>query len=161
MAACFGQRHHGAIVVAGKPPMLDLSKSVPVSDWRWQAILGRDAEADGKFYYSVRTTGVYCRPSCPSRLPRLANLAFHASADAAEAAGFRACKRCKPRDAFPEQRRTALITRLCRYIERAPEMPALQRLAQLAHLSPYHLHRLFKRATGLTPREYAAAHRAR
>ncbi len=129
-------------------------------DWRWQAIVRRDAAADGKFYYSVRTTGVYCRPSCPSRQPKPGNLAFHLSPEAAEAQGYRACKRCKPRDASSTERQTALIADICRRIETSEQVPKLQQLAQMAHLSAYHFHRLFKRVTGLTPKRYASAKRA-
>jgi len=86
---------------------------------RWAAVQGRDARADGQFFYSVRTTGVYCRPSCAARLARRENVAFHASAAAAERAGFRPCKRCRPTEATLEQRHAAAVARTCRLIERA------------------------------------------
>ena len=132
-----------------------------VSDPRWAAVLARDGRADGTFFYSVRTTGVYCRPSCPSRTARVENVAFHATAADAARAGFRACKRCQP-DALPlAAQRAAMVADLCRFIETAQREPALAALAQRAGLSVYHLHRVFKAVLGLTPKAYAAAHRAR
>jgi len=131
-----------------------------VSDPRWKAVIERDAAADGTFFYSVQTTGVYCRPSCASRPARPENVAFHASAAAAERAGFRACKRCKPDQAPLAEQHAITITRLCRLIESAEQAPTLQQLANAAGLSPFHLHRTFKAITGLTPRQYASAHRA-
>jgi len=130
-------------------------------DPRWAAVVARDAGADGRFFYAVATTGVYCRPSCGARQPRRENVSFHASAAAAEQAGFRACKRCTPDQASLSQRRSEQIAELCRFIEDAVEMPSLAQLAEHAGLSPHHLHRLFKSATGVTPRAYAAAQRAR
>jgi len=133
----------------------------PEQDPRWLAVLARDARADGRFVYSVRTTGVYCRPSCAARTPRRENVAFHATTAAAERAGFRACKRCRPTEPALAERRAALVAELCRIIEAADEIPTLAVLADHAGLSSYHVHRLFKSVTGLTPRAYAAAQRAR
>ncbi|MCC2656327.1 MAG: Transcriptional regulator Ada / DNA-O6-methylguanine--protein-cysteine S-methyltransferase [Panacagrimonas sp.] len=131
-----------------------------LGDPRWPRVLARDASADGQFWYSVRTTGVYCRPSCAARPARPENVGFHASIEAAEAAGFRPCKRCKPRQPALAEQHAAAVTRACRRIERAQdEMPSLAALADEAGLSRYHFHRLFKAVTGLTPRAYAAAHR--
>jgi AraC family transcriptional regulator, regulatory protein of adaptative response / methylated-DNA-[protein]-cysteine methyltransferase len=129
-------------------------------DPRWQAVIGRDASADGTFYYCVKTTGVYCRPSCAARLPRPENVAFHATREAAEQAGFRPCKRCKPDQGALRERQAAVIADICRVIEAAEEPPALAALAAKAGISPYHFHRLFKAVTGLTPKAYASAHRA-
>lgn len=131
---------------------------------RWAALRARDAAADGKFYYSVRTTGVYCRPSCAARPARRENVAFHDSCAAAEAAGFRPCKRCKP-DLPPQaERRTQAVAAACKAIATAEakgmDMPDLDTLAQAAGMSRYHFHRVFKEATGLTPRAYASARRA-
>jgi AraC family transcriptional regulator of adaptative response/methylated-DNA-[protein]-cysteine methyltransferase len=126
-------------------------------DPRWAAVLARDPNADGRFVYSVKTTGVYCRPSCAARTARPENVAFHATAAEAERAGFRPCKRCRPDAAPRAQRNAAVVAALCRFIERAPAPPTLAQLARRAGFSPYHLHRLFKEATGLTPRAYAAA----
>ena len=132
-----------------------------VADPRWAAVQARDAAADGQFFYAVRTTGVYCRPSCGARPARPENVTFHATTADAEAAGFRACKRCKPDQATPPAaQQQAMVTALCRWIEQADSAPTLDELAQRAQLSPHHLHRVFKAATGLTPRAYAAAQRA-
>ena len=128
-------------------------------DPRWAAVVARDAEADGVFYYSVKTTGVYCRPSCAARLARPENVRFHETCAEAEAAGFRPCKRCRPNlDTAPH---AEAVGRVCAMIASAEEMPPLARLAAHAGMSVYHFHRVFKRMTGLTPRAYAAAHRTR
>ena len=131
-----------------------------VKDPRWAAVVARDPKADGKFFYSVKTTGVYCRPSCGSRRARRENVAFHATAAAAERAGFRPCKRCKPDQAPLALQHAATVARICRRIEGAEKLPTLAVLAGDAHMSRYHFHRVFKAITGLTPRAYAAAHRA-
>ncbi|MGH9632893.1 MAG: bifunctional DNA-binding transcriptional regulator/O6-methylguanine-DNA methyltransferase Ada, partial [Bryobacteraceae bacterium] len=130
------------------------------NDSRWASVAARDPAADGKFYYSVGTTGVYCRPSCAARLARPENVQFHETCEEAEKAGFRPCKRCKPNEASPDERHAAKIGAVCRLIENSEEAPTLEQMASHAGLSAYHFHRLFKAATGLTPREYAAAHRA-
>ncbi|WP_374480093.1 bifunctional DNA-binding transcriptional regulator/O6-methylguanine-DNA methyltransferase Ada [Zoogloea sp.] len=132
-----------------------------LADPRWAAVLARDPTADGRFFYSVKSTGVYCRPSCGSRRPRPENVAFHASAADAEAAGFRPCRRCRPDLPPLAERQGRLIAELCRFIESADHVPNLDELARQAQLSPFHLQRLFKARTGLTPRAYAAALRAR
>jgi len=128
-------------------------------DDRWTAVLGRDAECDGVFFYSVATTGVYCRPSCPARRPKRAHVRFHDSPASAEAAGFRPCKRCKPDQPSPMAQHAAKVAQACRLIEAAEAPPSLQALADTVGLSPYHFHRLFKAATGVTPKAYACAHR--
>jgi AraC family transcriptional regulator, regulatory protein of adaptative response / methylated-DNA-[protein]-cysteine methyltransferase len=127
---------------------------------RWQAVRRRDKDADGKFFYSVRTTGVYCRPSCAARLPLRENVRFHASCAAAEKAGFRPCKRCRPNAPALADRRAAAIAKACRLIETAESLPDLDALAAAAGMSRFHFHRIFKAATGVTPKAYAAAHRA-
>lgn len=129
-------------------------------DPRWAAVTARDPQADGGFVYSVRTTGVYCRPACPARTPNPRNVSFHATAADARAAGFRACLRCRPDEPPLAERHAALAARACRTIEAAEATPSLAALAREAGLSPHHFHRLFKAAVGLTPRDYAAAHRA-
>jgi AraC family transcriptional regulator, regulatory protein of adaptative response / methylated-DNA-[protein]-cysteine methyltransferase len=131
-----------------------------VSDPRWAAVAARDAAADGQFFYSVRSTGVYCRPSCAARPARPENVEFHASAADAERAGFRPCKRCKPDQAAAAEQMAARVAALCRFIEAAEQPPTLEELAREAGLSPHHLHRQFKQVTGLTPKAYAAAQRA-
>lgn len=131
------------------------------NDPRWPAVVARDGTADGLFYYSVKTTGVYCRPSCAARPAKPQNVAFHLTTDDAEAAGFRACKRCKPDQPPAEQRAAARIAAACRMIETAEEAPSLTALAAESGLSPHHFHRVFKTITGLTPKGYANAHRTR
>ncbi len=126
-------------------------------DDRYDAIRRRDRALDDVFVYAVRTTGVYCRPSCGARLARRENVSFHYSCTAAEQAGFRPCKRCRPHQA---RRHLATIARVCQLIDDAEEMPALADLARFAGVSPYHFHRLFKQVTGVTPKAYANARRA-
>ncbi|YBV95945.1 bifunctional DNA-binding transcriptional regulator/O6-methylguanine-DNA methyltransferase Ada [Phyllobacteriaceae bacterium JZ32] len=130
-------------------------------DPRWMALVHRDPAFDGKFVYSVKTTGVYCRPTCPSRLAKPENIAFHADCGEAERAGFRPCLRCRPNEASLAERHAAVIAEACRRIETAEELPVLDALAKSVGMSPYHFHRLFKATTGLTPKAYGAAHRAR
>ncbi|MEJ7687237.1 MAG: bifunctional DNA-binding transcriptional regulator/O6-methylguanine-DNA methyltransferase Ada [Variovorax sp.] len=132
-----------------------------VADARWAAVIARDRAADGKFFYSVRTTGVYCRPSCAARLARPENVAFHATADDAQRAGFRPCRRCRPDQPALAEQHAAKVAELCRFIESRQEPPTLDQLAAYAGLGSYHLHRVFKQVTGLTPKAYAAAHRAK
>ena len=129
------------------------------NDPRWTAVQTRDASADGTFWYSVRTTGVYCRPSCGSRAPLRENVAFHATREDAERAGFRPCKRCKPDGPSQAERQATLVAAACRTIEAAESMPTLEVLAQQAGLSPFHFQRMFKAVAGVTPRQYGAAHR--
>jgi AraC family transcriptional regulator of adaptative response/methylated-DNA-[protein]-cysteine methyltransferase len=129
------------------------------SDPRWAAVVARSAAADGAFFYSVRTTGVYCRPSCGARLPRPENVRFHATRAEAEQAGFRPCKRCRPDRPSLGEQHAATVTEICRLIETSSRVPTLEQLAARAGMSPFHFHRVFKAATGLTPRGYAAAHR--
>src|SRR5438132_8954111 len=133
-------------------------------DERWEAVRRRDKSADGRFYYSVLTTGVYCRPSCPSRAARRENVAFHATRADAERAGFRPCKRCRPNSPSLAERQATAVARGCRMIERAvetgDEVPALAALAEAVEMSRFHFHRIFKDVAGVTPKEYAAAHRA-
>jgi len=128
-------------------------------DPRWVRVVNRDATADGEFYYSVATTGVYCRPSCPSRRANPKNVRFHATVADAEAAGFRACQRCKPDAATATEQHAAIIARACRMIEQASDNPSLAELAHAAGLSTHYFHRLFKAITGVTPKAYAMAHR--
>ncbi len=129
-------------------------------DPRWARVVARDSAADGVFYYSVATTGVYCRPSCPSRTANPKNVNLHDTLAAARATGFRPCKRCKPDQPSFEVRNAAMVARACRLIEDAETPPSLTELAEAAGFSPGYFHRLFRAATGLTPRDYAAAHRA-
>ena len=127
---------------------------------RWAALQRRDRDADGVFWYSVRTTGVYCRPSCAARPALRANVAFHASCEAAEQAGFRACLRCKPDQPPLAERHALVVARACRLIDDAAAEPDLDSLAAACGMSRFHFHRIFKAHTGITPKAYAAARRA-
>ena len=128
---------------------------------RWAAVRARDAAADGHFFYAVRTTGVYCRPSCAARPARRENVSFHLTGAAAEAAGFRPCKRCRPNAPPLAAQRAATVAKACRLIETAETPPDLDALATAVGMSRFHFHRVFKEATGVTPKAYADAHRAR
>jgi AraC family transcriptional regulator, regulatory protein of adaptative response / methylated-DNA-[protein]-cysteine methyltransferase len=135
------------------------SASPSADDARWNAVVTRDVRYDDQFLYSVRTTGIYCRPSCPARRPSRAHVRFYETAAEAEAAGFRACKRCKPDQASLSTEHGAKLAHACRMIEAAESPPTLAALADAVGLSPYHFHRLFKAALGVTPKAYAAAFR--
>lgn len=128
---------------------------------RWQAVLARDPAADGHFVYAVRTTGVYCRPSCPSRAARRENVRFFTLHAEAEAAGFRPCRRCRPDQPSVTQRHVLAVEQACRRIEAAEGPVRLEVLASEAGLSPHHFHRIFRRITGVTPKAYETAVRAR
>lgn len=138
----------------------ETSKSYLTDDHRWQAVTLRDRNANGAFVYSVKTTGVYCRPSCPARLARRENVVFHRTPEEAERAGFRPCKRCKPREASAHAEQAGLVAKACELIVNAEEPLSLDALAKLVGMSPWHFHRVFKSLTGLTPKAYATAHRA-
>jgi AraC family transcriptional regulator of adaptative response/methylated-DNA-[protein]-cysteine methyltransferase len=130
-------------------------------DIYWQAVLEKDARFNGIFVYGVRSTGIYCKPSCPSRRPRRAKVSFFAATEAAEGKGFRACLRCRPRARAASDPRVRLVLHVCRSIEaHALEgVPSLTELGAELNVSPHHLQRTFKSITGVTPRQYAAAHR--
>ncbi|MDR3619645.1 MAG: bifunctional DNA-binding transcriptional regulator/O6-methylguanine-DNA methyltransferase Ada [Paludisphaera borealis] len=129
------------------------------NDDRWQALVDRTPDADGLFVYSVRSTGVYCRPVCPSRLALRKNVDFYATCHDAERAGFRPCKRCRPTEESLPERHAEVVARACRLIEAADEAPSLDELAESVGMSRCHLHRVFKAQTGVTPKGYAKAHR--
>lgn len=135
-------------------------KATIEADPRWARVLARDRSADGQFWYSVATTGVYCRPSCPSRSANPGNVGLHASLAEAKATGFRPCKRCNPDGPSADVENAAIVARACRLIEGSEDVPSLKNLAQAANLSASHFHRLFKTATGLTPKDYAEGHKA-
>ncbi len=151
---------HAIEAMKRKAATMDQRPLPTQNDPRWQQVLARDAAADGRFVYAVRSTGVYCRPSCPSRRARPENVRFFPAPDEAEAAGFRPCRRCNPRGLSTAEANAALVAAACRLIEASDSPPSLDALAEAAGLSPFHFHRQFKAATGLTPRAYVAAHRA-
>ena len=131
------------------------------NDPRWTAVVARDGNADDSFWYSVATTGVYCRPSCAARLPRPENVCFHRTRAEAEKAGFRPCKRCKPDQPSLIEQHAVQVTTACRLIEMSESAPSLETLAASAGMSPFHFHRVFKAITGVTPKQYANAHRGK
>jgi AraC family transcriptional regulator of adaptative response/methylated-DNA-[protein]-cysteine methyltransferase len=143
--------------------MLTTTPALPsvTDDPRWARIVARDKAADGLLWYSVATTGVYCRPSCPSRTANPKNVQLHDSLEGAKATGFRPCRRCNPDGPSIECENAGLVAKACRVIEESEEEPSLEQLAEGAGLSPSYFHRVFKSATGLTPKDYAAAHRAK
>lgn len=126
----------------------------------WRAVLDRDSRFDGRIFFGVRSTGIYCRPSCPARRPRREQVVFFRIPEAAERAGFRSCRRCQPRNATTFDPQVEMVRRACDYIEgHADELPTLDDLSAHTGVSPYHLQRVFKRIAGITPRQYAEAFR--
>ncbi|MFW6057154.1 MAG: Ada metal-binding domain-containing protein, partial [Chloroflexota bacterium] len=121
-------------------------------DALWRAVAGRDRSYDGTFFFGVRTTGVYCRPGCPSRIPRRDNVVFAFSAELLDRAGYRACKRCRPDVSQPNEADAGTVARLCRRIEEAERTLSLAELARYAGVSASTVSRLFQRALGVTPR---------
>lgn len=144
-------------IIDKAPP--SATKARTLGEIYWNAVRSRDRGFDGKFYYSVATTRVYCRPSCAARLANRENVAFHNTCRDAEAAGFRPCKRCKPDQPPLHERYARKVAEACRLIETAEEPPKLRDLAERAGISPYHFHRVFKDIAGVTPKGYAIAHR--
>ncbi|WP_199772879.1 bifunctional DNA-binding transcriptional regulator/O6-methylguanine-DNA methyltransferase Ada [Ensifer adhaerens] len=142
-------------------PTLHASLPSVAEDPRWTRIVTRDKSADGRFWYSVSTTGIYCRPSYPSRTANPKNVALHDTLESARATGFRPCRRCNPDGPSLACENAALIARACRLIEESEEEPSLEELAATVGRSPSYFHRVFKTSTGLTPKAYAAGHRAR
>ncbi|MBC8281818.1 MAG: bifunctional DNA-binding transcriptional regulator/O6-methylguanine-DNA methyltransferase Ada [Chloroflexi bacterium] len=148
-------------MVAETSKTTSLHKQTP--EEMWQAVLTRDAKSDGRFVYAVTSTGIYCRPTCPSRRPSPQRVAFFAAPGEAENAGFRACKRCLPNQESPN---ASLVRKVCQYIQDRPDqsdtpdsVPTLAELGQAIGISPSHLQRVFKEVTGVTPRQYASAWR--
>ncbi len=131
-----------------------------VAERKWAAVLARDARSDGTFVYAVRSTRIYCRPSCPSRRPRREQVLFFDAPASAEREGYRACRRCRPTDSGNDSRAVELARRVCGAIDASPDAPpSLRALSASARVSAYHLLRTFKRVMGITPREYAEAKR--
>ena len=137
-----------------------ISRSFNDDECRWQAVVNRDPAADGAFFYSVRTTGVYCRPTCAARLALRKNVRFHTTCQDAENAGFRPCKRCKPGGESLTARHASAVAQACRAIEESDDVPSLDDLASSVGMSSYYFHRVFRTHTGLTPKGYAAARRS-
>lgn len=142
-------------------PTLRTSHPFVADDPRWARIVTRDKSADGKLWYSVSTTGVYCRPSCPSRTANPKNVTLHDTIESARATGFRACRRCNPDGPTLERGKAALVAKACRIIEDSEEEPSLEDLAAAVDRSPSYFHRMFKASTGLTPKAYAVGQRAK
>ena len=129
-------------------------------DRRWYAVVHREQGADGSFFYGVKTTGVFCRPGCSSRLPNRENVVFFASSKEAQSAGYRPCMRCSPDRNSKNEEKEQIIIRACRSIMQSDVPLKLKDLADAAGFSPYHFHRLFKKMVGITPKQYAAGHQA-
>jgi len=127
-------------------------------DERWHAVQSHDATADGRFWYAVKTTGIYCRPSCPARRPRRENALFFDTPEMAARAGYRPCQRCRPNEVDARQQ---IVARVRHLLETADPTPTLAALAAEVRISPFHLQRVFTRATGVSPKQYAMANRAR
>lgn len=131
----------------------------PITD-NWEAVVARERSMDGVFYYAVLSTGVYCRPSCPSKRPRRENVVFFRTREAAEQAGFRPCRRCKPDSFLAGDPNSQLVEKVCRYIDSHADGPVtLDALSRALGMSPFHLQRKFKALTGITPRAYADSRR--
>jgi AraC family transcriptional regulator, regulatory protein of adaptative response / methylated-DNA-[protein]-cysteine methyltransferase len=138
------------------------NNALPVAeDPRWARVVARDKSADGYFWYSVLTTGVYCRPPCPSRTASPKNVQLHDTLESARATGFRPCKRCNPEGLSLETEKAGLVAKACRIIEESEEEPSLEELAKAVGRSTSYFHRVFKATTGLTPKDYSSAHRAK
>lgn len=136
-----------------------IERDTTLADARWAAVRRKDPKADGQFILAVRTTGIYCRPTCPARAAKRENVEFFEDTAAARAAGYRACKRCKPDEPSLREQHARMVAAACRAIESAERAPTLEALAHDAGMSPFHFHRTFKAITGVTPQAYAKAHR--
>ncbi len=130
-------------------------------DRRWNAVVGREQSADECFYYAVMTTGIFCRPSCSSKLPNRENVEYFISSQDAQASGYQPCKKCKPTGTTVNEEVEQKIIKACRIIENSNTVPKLVDLAKELGLSPYYFHRLFKKVVGITPKQFASGHRSR
>src|SRR5260370_27018739 len=152
-------------MLTAQPPNSDLEQlqktqpGIAAVTEKWKAVVERDDTKYGLFFFAVRSTGIYCKPSCPARHPNIEQVVFFSQPDEAERSGFRACKRCHPRDARPSHR-AELINRTCRYVEaNLDEKLTLENLSRQAGLSPFHFQLIFKRILGISPRQSAEARR--
>jgi AraC family transcriptional regulator of adaptative response/methylated-DNA-[protein]-cysteine methyltransferase len=150
-----------SLMTFDEPNVSRVSDAFATDAARWAAVSLRDPRAEGAFLYGVRTTGVYCRPTCHSRRPRRENVSFYTSPSEAEGAGFRACKRCAPDAAEQPTRYAEAVAQTCRRLDLAESVPTLAELASEVGLSPFHFQRVFKRITGVSPKQYALAQRER
>lgn len=140
----------------------EIESAIDTQDAFWQAVQTKDARYDGSFVFAVKSTGIYCRPSCPSRLPKRDGVSFFHHPEAAEKAGFRACRRCRPNEALKVDPKVELVERVCRFLDSSQEeTPTLAQMSAEVGVSPFHLQRTFKRLMGISPRQYAAAARIR
>src|SRR5207253_10511621 len=134
-------------------------RSIATEVDKWKAVVERDETSDGLFVFAVRSTGIYCKPSCPARHPNLEQVIFFSQPDEAERSGFRACKRCQPQEARSSAK-AQLVQKICRYIEATlDEKLTLEILSHQAGLSPFHFQRTFKGILGISPRQYVEARR--
>lgn len=145
--------------ILAQVPTTTNANSMPRSHYdsenqRWEGLIRNAPDADGHYFYAVKTTGVYCRPTCPSRVPLRKNVIFFDTGTAAEEAGFRPCKRCQPSGTALEDEYAQKIAQACRFIEQADEGPSLETLAREVAMSKYHFHRLFVQVVGMTPKAY-------
>jgi AraC family transcriptional regulator of adaptative response/methylated-DNA-[protein]-cysteine methyltransferase len=138
---------------------MEYSSMTDMHEEYWAAVQRRDHAYDGRFYTAVRTTGIYCKPSCPARHPARRHVRFYASPEAAEADGYRACRRCHPRQAGHIEPQLDRVVAICRYLEATDHIPTLGELSERFALSPHHLQRTFRRIVGVSPRQYADAFR--
>jgi AraC family transcriptional regulator, regulatory protein of adaptative response / methylated-DNA-[protein]-cysteine methyltransferase len=148
-------------MIAVREPEKESDGPTMTDDEKWHAVVTKDPKANGKFYYAVKTTGIYCLPSCPARPALRENIAFYDTPEDAEKAGFRPCKRCWPKGPSKTAVHEAAVAKACRLIETSEEAPSLNKLAKEAGMSNYYFHRVFKALIGATPKEYAMAHRTR
>src|SRR6516165_582967 len=148
-------------MIARRAQTVKITTPSVADDPRWALIVARDKTADGQLWYSVSTTGVYCRPSCPSRTANPKNVQLHDTLEGAKATGFRPCKRCNPDGPSIDCENAGLVAKACRIIEESEEEPSLENLAKAVGRSPSYFHRIFKAAAGVTPKDYAVAHRAK
>ena len=137
---------------------MELQMATTGTTQKWSMVLARDAKADGRFVYAVKSTGVFCRPSCPSRRPRRENVEFFDSPGKAQQAGYRACRRCTPLERNPQKQK---VEAACRFIDENMDITlSLTAISRHVEISPFHFQRMFKRILGISPREYQQARRA-